>query len=88
MRIAAPAILTAVTVLTVAPASAQTYSPGYPVCMQAYRWGGSDIDCSFNSLAQCKASASGGSAQCFANPSLANAQVPPEPRYRRHRRAY
>jgi hypothetical protein len=45
MRIPALAILTTVTVLTTAPALAQTYSPNYPVCLQAYRWGGSDIEC-------------------------------------------
>jgi hypothetical protein len=39
MRIPALAILTTVTVLTAAPALAQTYSPDYPVCLQAYRWG-------------------------------------------------
>jgi len=47
MRIPALAILTTVTVLTAAPTLAQTYSPDYPVCLQAYRWGGSDIECGY-----------------------------------------
>jgi Protein of unknown function (DUF3551) len=88
MRIPALAILTIVTVLTSAPALAQTYSPGYPVCMQAYRWGGSDIDCGYASLAQCAASASGLSATCIVNPFFASAQLPREPNYRRHRRVH
>jgi len=87
MRIPALGILTAVTVLTSLPALAQNYSPGYPVCMQVYRLGGSNIDCSFTSLAQCAASASGRSATCMVNPYFANAQMPGEPN-QRQRRAY
>jgi Protein of unknown function (DUF3551) len=88
MRVPALAILTTVTVLTAAPALAQTYSPDYPVCMQAYRWGGSDIECSFTSLAQCAQTASGLSALCIVNPYFANAQVPRGPDARRHRRVH
>ncbi len=88
MRIPALAILTTVTVLTAAPTLAQTYSPDYPVCLQAYRWGGSDIECGYTSLAQCAMSASGRGAECLINPYFASAQVPREPHYRRHRRVY
>jgi Protein of unknown function (DUF3551) len=88
MRIPALAILTTVTVLTAAPALAQTYSPDYPVCLHAYRWGGSDIECGYASLAQCAMSASGRSAVCIINPYFASAQMPREPHYRRHRRVY
>jgi hypothetical protein len=88
MRIAALAILTTVTVLATVPALAQTYSPDYPVCMQAYRWGGSDIDCGYTSLAQCAQSASGIGALCIVNPYFASAQMPREPHNRRHRRVY
>jgi uncharacterized protein DUF3551 len=88
MRILALAILTTVTVLTAAPILAQTYSPDYPVCLQAYRWGGSDFECGYTSLAQCAMSASGRSAECIINPYFASAQVPREPHYRRHRRVY
>lgn len=88
MRIPALVILAAVTVLTSAPAPAQTYGGNYPVCLQHYRWGGSDIECAFTSLAQCNASASGLSAQCLPNPYYANAQMHREQSRRRHPRAY
>ena len=87
MRVAALAILTAVTVVAATPAPAQTYGGGYPVCLQHYRWGGSDIDCSYTSLAQCNATASGLSAVCLTNPYYANARAPTRPRYR-HRGAH
>ena len=54
--------------LMAAPASAQTYDPRYPVCMTLTEWGGSHIDCSFQSIPQCKATATGRAAQCDANP--------------------
>jgi hypothetical protein len=61
-------ILAIATVLVAAPAPAQTYDPNYPVCVQTYSNGGGRIDCSFTSLAQCAASASGRAAQCLNNP--------------------
>ncbi|MGX1322374.1 hypothetical protein AB7M17_005827 [Bradyrhizobium sp. USDA 377] len=51
-----------------APAAAQTYDPRYPVCIEVYTIDGSTIDCSFTTIAQCAATASGQSAQCYANP--------------------
>ena len=54
-----------------APASAQTYDSNFPVCLQTYGIDGGYIDCSFTSLAQCAASASGRSAQCLTNPYFA-----------------
>jgi hypothetical protein len=71
MRVLACTILTIATVLVVAPARAQTYDPNYPVCLQSYSPGGGNIDCSFTSLAQCAASASGRAAQCLNNPYFA-----------------
>lgn len=50
------------------PAQAQTYDPGYPVCLQTYGIDGNYIDCSFTSMDQCRASASGRAAQCISNP--------------------
>jgi hypothetical protein len=88
MRIPALAILTTVTVLTAAPALAQTYSPDYPVCLQTYGIDGGYIECGYTSLAQCSQSASGRAAQCILNPYFASAQVPRETRYRRHPRVY
>ena len=88
MRIAALAILTTVTVLTATPAPAQTFGGNYPVCIQQFRWGGADNpECSFTSLAQCQATASGLKAMCMMNPYYAHAQTPARPRYR-HRGAY
>jgi hypothetical protein len=59
------------TILTAAPAQAQTYDPRYPVCMQVYSRDGSLIGCGYTSMAECAASASGRAAQCFANPYFA-----------------
>lgn len=49
---------------------AQTYDPGYPVCMQIYGPVGY-FDCRYASLAQCKYLAVGRSASCVANPYFA-----------------
>ena len=69
-----PATATALIILAAAialpvPASAQTYDPSYPVCLQVYQ---SMVDyyfeCHYRTMAQCAASASGRSAQCVVNP--------------------
>jgi hypothetical protein len=86
VRILALAILTFATVLTAAPARAQTYGTDYPVCLQVYGIGGGYIACGYTSLAQCAQSASGRAAQCIVNPYFAGARVPAD--YRRHRRIY
>jgi len=72
MRVLVCTILTIATVMVAAPARAQTYDPSYPVCLQTYAIGGGYIDCSFTSLAQCAASASGRAAQCLNNPYFAH----------------
>ena len=61
-------VLLAGAILAAAPASAQTYDPRYPVCMTLNEWGGTRIDCSFTSIPQCRATASGRAAQCDVNP--------------------
>ena len=71
MRVLACTVLTIATALWAAPLRAQTYDPNYPVCIQTYAIGGGYIDCSFTSLAQCAASASGRPAQCLTNPYFA-----------------
>lgn len=86
MHIPALAILTIATVLTAAPAGAQTYNPDYPVCLQTYGIDGGYIECGYSSLAQCAQSASGRAAQCIINPYFASAPVPAGRDYRRHRR--
>jgi len=88
MRIPVLGTLTIAFVLAAAPARAQTYDPNYPVCLQTYALGGSNIDCSFTSLGQCAQSASGRSAQCLTNPYFANAKMPAGPNYRRRRGVY
>ena len=80
MRIPALATLTIATVLTAAPARAQTYDPAYPVCLHAK----GAYECRYTSLPQCNASASGRAAQCFINPYFAGAEEPAG--YRWHRR--
>jgi len=62
------------------PAAAQTYDRRYPVCIEVYTLDGSSIDCSFTTMAQCTATASGQSAQCYANPyAMQNRQPGPSP---------
>jgi hypothetical protein len=81
MRVSACMILTVGMVLVAASARAQTYDPNFPVCIQTYGRGGGFIDCSFTSLAQCAASASGRAAQCLTNPYFAQGGTKP-PRQR------
>ena len=59
MRILALAIL-AIGTVSIGPAAAQKYDPAYPVCLHVYgRAGFNYYDCSYTSLPQCNASASG-----------------------------
>ena len=86
MRILALAIFVIGTV-SIGPAAAQTFDPAYPVCLHAYGLMGSNwYECSYTSLPQCNASASGRAAQCVINPYFASAREPAG--YRRHRRVY
>ena len=71
--------------LPAAPAGAQTYAPGYPVCMEVYTIDGRSIECAFTSMAQCAATASGLGATCYANPNAAPGR-PAGPRPPRHQR--
>jgi hypothetical protein len=63
-----------------APTAAQTYDPRHPVCIEIYTIDGRSIDCSFATIAQCAATASGQSAQCYANPYATRSPVPSPPR--------
>jgi len=88
MRVLAFAILAAGAALAATTASAQTYAPGYPVCLHVYG-PATYYDCRFDSIAQCNMTASGRAAQCVVNPYMANAGVDEPPLgTRRHRRAY
>jgi len=72
MRILALAILAIGTTSAAAPARAQTYGGGYPVCLHVYG-PATYYECSYTSIPQCNASASGRAAQCVVNPYFANA---------------
>jgi hypothetical protein len=85
MRILALAIF-AFGMVSIGPAAAQTYDPAYPVCLHVYARGANYYQCSYTSLPQCNASASGRAAQCVINPYFAGAQEAAG--YRRHRRVY
>ena len=77
--------------LTAMPARAQTYDPRFPVCMQVFgpRDGGDYFDCSFMSVPQCQATASGRAAMCLINPFYVPVTNPPaRVKHRRSRRAY
>jgi Protein of unknown function (DUF3551) len=82
MRILEVAIL-AIGAVSAGPATAQTYDPNYPVCLQLYGDKDNYIDCSYASLTHCSASASGRAAECLINPYFANARVPAGRRYPR-----
>ena len=85
MRILALAIFG---MLSMGPATAQTYDPAYPVCLHVYKEGANYYECSYTSLPQCNASASGRAAQCVINPYYAGASSSSGRRDRRYRRAY
>lgn len=71
-----------------APAQAQTYDPNFPVCLHVMGRI-SYYDCTYHTLPQCNASASGRSAQCVINPYYAHASQQPSPRrHKRHRYSY
>jgi hypothetical protein len=87
MRLPAWMMLAIGATFVVSPACAQAYDPNFPVCLQTYGIDGGYIDCSFTSLAQCGASASGRAAQCLTNPYFAHADRKP-PVDRRQRGVY
>jgi len=83
MRAPVLAVLTTAMVFMAAPVRAQTYDPGYPVCMQTFGIFGDSIECNFTSLAQCAPSASGRAAQCIVNPYFRGPAAPRNPQHRR-----
>ena len=77
MRFVGLTILAMSIVFTAGQASAQTYDPAFPICMYVVtRGGGGHYDCSYNTMAQCAASASGRAAQCDPNPYYAATALP------------
>lgn len=89
MRIAALAIVLGAAIAAT-PASAQTYSPDYPVCLHVFGEV-TYFDCRYTSIDQCKMTASGRAAECVVNPYIANAgpgSGAPPVRYHHHHRHY
>jgi len=69
MRILASTIVAIGMVLPAGQAPAQTYDPAFPICMRVVpSGGGSYYDCTYYTMLQCAASASGRAAQCDVNP--------------------
>ena len=78
MRIFALSVLTVGMALSAGQAPAQTYDPAFPVCMYVVTWGGGGYyDCTYYTMAQCAASASGRAAQCDPNPYYAGVIASP-----------
>ena len=87
MRVLALTVLAVGTLLASgAGVQAQTYAPDYPVCLKVYGLA-SYYECRYMTMAQCNASASGRSAQCYPNPYFASTDVP-SARYRHHHPVY
>jgi len=71
--------------LATSSVQAQTYSPDYPACMQVFGPGGGEyFDCTFTSVAQCRASASGRAAMCDVNPNYGGGRHVAARRHRHH----
>ena len=72
-------LLAFATVSLAGQAKAQTYDPNYPVCLQVYQGGMTDyyFECSYTSMPQCQASASGRAAQCVVNPYFGKGKSAP-----------
>src|SRR3954462_10485623 len=87
MRCLALALVASATMSLPGLAAAQTYAPGYPVCLHVYG-PVSYYECRYNSLEQCNVSASGRAAQCVVNPYVASAEEPLARPSRRYRSAY
>ena len=84
MRVPMLAILAVGAVHLTAPAQAQTYDPNYPVCLQVYQsMVDYYFDCTYRTIAQCQASASGRAASCVVNPYYAGRAGKPVVRHRR-----
>jgi hypothetical protein len=76
----------------VTPARAQTYAPGFPICLRVY--GPINyVDCTYTTLPECNAAASGRPAQCLVNPYpnpyfVSAGSVERSARHRRYRYDY
>jgi len=88
MRFSFGLIMTVGAMVAAAPSHAQTFDPRYPVCMHVYSGasggGGDWYDCSFTSLPQCHATATGRAASCDLNPYYPVNVPASRQRYRRN----
>jgi hypothetical protein len=81
------AILAIASVSAAGPARAQKYDPAFPFCMHVVdRLTSPWEDCSYYTMAQCRASASGRGFMCDPNPYYVGAAAAPGRHNRRHRR--
>src|SRR5438876_135432 len=88
MRSLTVAILAIGTLATAGPARAQKYDPAFPFCMQVVGLAGSGYqDCSYTTMAQCRASASARGLTCDSSPYFAGATASAG-RRDKYRRAY
>ena len=88
MRTLALTILTMGIVLAAGNARAQTYDPAFPFCMQVvYPRGANFQDCTYYTMAQCAASASGRGLQCSPNPYYAGPTASVRRNDRRYRKS-
>ena len=86
MRTLALTILTMGMALAAGHAQAQRYDPAFPVCLYVVPWGGGAYyNCTYNTMAQCRASANG--QMCGLNPYYAGATASPRRNGRRYRQA-
>ena len=75
MRMLRWMILGGATMLAMVPATAQTFDPRYPVCLQKWEWGGSTyFECYYTSWDQCRAASVGLAAMCLQNPYWSGAR--------------
>jgi Protein of unknown function (DUF3551) len=66
--------------VVMAAAATPAVAGGMPYCIKGCDFGGAAGDCSFSSLAQCQATASGRDATCASNPYFsAKAEMPASP---------
>lgn len=87
MRYSVLAIVAIVSVSAAGSARAQKYDPDFPFCMHVYERRATPWeDCSYYTMAQCRASASGRGFGCDPNPYYAGPPAAPERHARKHRR--
>jgi hypothetical protein len=85
---AASTILTIGMVSAAATARAQTYDPNFPICMHVVQIETSFEDCTYHTMDQCRASASGRAAMCSVNPFYRGISTWPGRHERRHSHDY